>query len=88
MSETSELKSPISVACPACFVPAGQKCTQPTDTSRREVSWFHFARETAAETASDPVRCPGCGESYDPSTALTLMTWTLRHEGHYEEADK
>jgi hypothetical protein len=45
MSDTPALASPISVACPACYSKPGEKCTQPTDTSRRDVSWFHFARE-------------------------------------------
>jgi hypothetical protein len=41
--------SPQAVPCPACFVPAGEPCTAPTDTSRRNVTWFHHSREAAAQ---------------------------------------
>lgn len=41
---TSEALADLAVACPACQVKAGQKCTAPTDTSRREVAWTHSAR--------------------------------------------
>lgn len=37
-----------AVECPACQVPAGEKCTTPTDRSRRPVEWVHFAREALA----------------------------------------
>lgn len=37
-----------AVECPACQVPAGEKCTTPTDHSRRPVGWVHFAREALA----------------------------------------
>lgn len=37
-----------AVECPACMVPAGERCTAPTETSRRPVDWVHFAREALA----------------------------------------
>ena len=37
-----------AVECPACMVPAGDRCTVPTETSRRPVDWVHFAREALA----------------------------------------
>lgn len=37
-----------AVECPACMVPAGERCTVPTETSRRPVDWVHFAREALA----------------------------------------
>jgi hypothetical protein len=48
MTETTPTANPRDVACPACYSPAGQPCTQPTDTSRKPVSWVHYAREHAA----------------------------------------
>lgn len=42
-----QLKGPLAVACPACQSPAGERCTQPTDTTRKPVEWFHVAREDA-----------------------------------------
>lgn len=33
------------------------------------------------------ITCPGCGEVYNPLTQLTLFTWMLRHEEHYEEPE-
>jgi hypothetical protein len=39
------LTGPITRVCPACNAKPGQPCTQPTDTSRRNVSWFHYPRE-------------------------------------------
>jgi hypothetical protein len=30
--------------CPACASPIGSKCTEPTDTGRRPVTWIHNAR--------------------------------------------
>ena len=38
----------IRVACPACYAPAGEPCTAPTNTARRVVLWFHSARTTLA----------------------------------------
>jgi hypothetical protein len=37
-----------AVACPACYAPAGEPCTQPTDNGRRAVGWHHLSREDAA----------------------------------------
>ncbi|UVT31365.1 hypothetical protein SEA_MARCIE_103 [Microbacterium phage Marcie] len=38
----------IDIPCPVCQSPAGQRCTAPTITSRKEVSWIHAGRiETA-----------------------------------------
>lgn len=37
----------LTVACPSCLSPAEQHCTRPTDNSRVEVMWVHYARETA-----------------------------------------
>jgi hypothetical protein len=31
--------------CPACNAQPGQKCTTPTNTTRRAVPWIHWARE-------------------------------------------
>lgn len=41
--------NPRAVPCPACMAPAGEPCTQPTDSSRRSVNWHHLSREAAAE---------------------------------------
>lgn len=35
--------------CPACNAQVGQKCTFPTDTSRKPVPWIHWAREALIE---------------------------------------
>lgn len=37
-----------AVPCPACQVPAGERCTQPTNTSRSPVAWTHHSRHSAA----------------------------------------
>lgn len=34
--------------CPACNAQPGKPCTQPTDNSRTNVSWLHYARTTLA----------------------------------------
>lgn len=44
MDEKSR-KNPRDVVCPNCNAPVGSPCTQPTDTGRRIVRWFHIARE-------------------------------------------
>lgn len=41
--------TPLLVACPNCQAQPGKPCTQPTDTGRRDVRWFHLAREDAAQ---------------------------------------
>lgn len=43
----TETPSPITARCPNCQARPGEPCTQPTDTGRRNVSWFHMARESA-----------------------------------------
>lgn len=40
----------LEVSCPNCQAPQGVSCTRPTITGRRDVSWFHTAREDAAGT--------------------------------------
>lgn len=40
---------PLTVACPACHAPAGQLCTQSTNTGRRPVGWVHNARTDLAQ---------------------------------------
>lgn len=39
---------PIQVTCPTCNAQPWKPCTVPTNVSRREVTWFHTAREEAA----------------------------------------
>lgn len=41
--------SPHDIECPTCGAKAGEPCTTPTDTARREVTWFHSYRTDAAE---------------------------------------
>lgn len=36
------------VPCPNCQAPSGERCTQPTDTGRRDVAWVHLARSSSA----------------------------------------
>lgn len=38
-------ETPQDRACPVCQARPGQPCTQPTDTGRRPVTWFHLNRE-------------------------------------------
>ena len=40
----------IEKVCPNCNAQPGRKCTQPTDSGRKEVSWFHLARERVDNT--------------------------------------
>jgi hypothetical protein len=37
--------SPFSVVCPNCNAQVTEPCTQPTDTGRRVVAFFHSSRE-------------------------------------------
>jgi hypothetical protein len=39
------LTGPIARVCPACQAQPGKPCTQPTENSRRPVTWFHLMRE-------------------------------------------
>jgi hypothetical protein len=34
-----------AVACPNCHARPGEPCTQPTESGRRNVPWFHLSRE-------------------------------------------
>lgn len=42
-------ETPKDRPCPACQARAGEPCTQPTNTARKPVSWFHLARETGGD---------------------------------------
>lgn len=39
----------LRMPCPNCQAQANQACTQPTETGRRQVLWYHDARLDAAE---------------------------------------
>ena len=39
--------APLDVLCPVCQSPVSSACTQPTDTGRRQVLWYHAARAQA-----------------------------------------
>lgn len=41
--------NPITVRCPACNAGPSVPCNVPTDTGRRNVQWFHHARENKAQ---------------------------------------
>lgn len=40
-----------AVGCPACQAQPQRYCTVPTDRGRREVTWAHLSRITAAKEA-------------------------------------
>lgn len=40
--------SALANTCPACNAQPGQRCSAPTDASRRPVPWHHYAREDKA----------------------------------------
>lgn len=42
------------VSCPACFADVGDPCTEPTNTGRRNVRWFHTKREERARWLGQP----------------------------------
>lgn len=44
----------IDTTCPNCQARPGQPCTAPTNTGRRDVKWFHSARESAAADTAAP----------------------------------
>ncbi|WNT44308.1 hypothetical protein SEA_CANDC_97 [Microbacterium phage CandC] len=52
-------KPTIDIACPVCQSAAGKRCTAPTITSRKEVSWLHAGRietappKTSAQTVAE-----------------------------------
>ena len=39
----------LMVACPICNAPVGRPCNTPTETGRRDVSWFHNMRTERAD---------------------------------------
>jgi hypothetical protein len=46
--------TPRQVICPVCNARPGHPCNAPTDTGRRNVRWYHYAREElAAETTQE-----------------------------------
>lgn len=58
---------PSPITCPACQARPGQPCTQPTDTSRRPVTWEHSARTDAmAEVAGRYANTPTWGDEQVP----------------------
>jgi hypothetical protein len=44
------MPNPLDVACPACFSKPGERCTQPDDHGRHEVSRIHYVRDYLAES--------------------------------------
>lgn len=52
-------------ACPNCQSPVGEKCTQPTDTGRKPVSFIHSARLRLVEEADYFARENQRGERLD-----------------------
>lgn len=38
----------LAQVCPACFSPAGMRCSAPTEDARRTVPWFHHSRVSRA----------------------------------------
>lgn len=36
-----------TVTCPACNAQPGRPCTQPTDNTRKPVTWVHLSRQDA-----------------------------------------
>jgi len=75
---------PIEVFCPACQSKAGDKCTNATDTGRRDVNWFHLAR---VEAARYPLTQEGPDGSIYPNDEGLRRTFTdilLREEYQIE----
>lgn len=48
------MAAPADVVCPNCNAQPGQPCTQPTNTARTPVLWYHFGRESLAERTRTP----------------------------------
>lgn len=46
---TRQPVDPFSIPCPACNARPRERCTAPTDTSRRPVNWYHHARADRAQ---------------------------------------
>lgn len=44
---------PLLIACPACYSPAGEPCTLPTDAGRRPMRRYHLAREDSSIPARE-----------------------------------
>lgn len=42
----SQYLPPREAVCGNCNAQKGKPCTQPTDTGRVAVAWFHFVRES------------------------------------------
>lgn len=42
------MKPALLSPCPNCQAKPGEPCTQPTNTARRPVRWYHFARDAEA----------------------------------------
>lgn len=47
LDEANKGDSPLAIVCPNCQAAAFEPCTQPTDTGRKIVGWFHHARTDA-----------------------------------------
>lgn len=51
--------APIDLECPNCQANAKELCTEPTDTGRRTVKFFHYARiDLARELAETDRHAP------------------------------
>ena len=48
MSGQPQPVGPKAYPCPNCQSKPGDKCTQPTNTGRKPVDWFHDARVSKA----------------------------------------
>lgn len=49
MTEAAYTDKYLKLPCPACFAEVGHFCTAPTNDGRRDVKWYHLAREDAAD---------------------------------------
>jgi hypothetical protein len=43
----------LAMFCPNCQAKPGEACTQPTEFSRKAVTWFHAARVAAVDELED-----------------------------------
>lgn len=48
--DSGAIIGPLSLKCTACNAQGGNPCTTPTEDGRRNVTWFHHARESAVDT--------------------------------------
>lgn len=46
-----KMRAELGATCPNCHAGPGRPCTQPTDTGRRDVGWFHTSRTDVLEEA-------------------------------------